>query len=182
MYIYSRKQQETHFFNMHKHQSIIKAIEADDLKRARRLIDKELVPKRSRAFDDIAVEVRRAFVSAGKKCPLLSVMHQSEVQRAAIGVDSFMERFGIDIKSSNRILAAKLVCRGIIDFIRVLPDDASEDEVKEHFKVMPYLRALHALADVDKITSYINAQFPDYLDSGLAMMLGFEITSDIGGK
>lgn len=160
---------------MTKHQSIINAIEANDLRRARRLIDAELAPKGSRAFDDIAGVVQRVFVSAGEKCPALSVRYKQEVHKAAVGVDDFMIRFGIVPKSHNRVLLIELVCRHIIDFIRVPPTDASEDEAREHFKIPPYMRSLYTLSDVNKIVSSINIQFPGYLDSGLAGMVGFEM-------
>lgn len=157
--------------------SIHAALDAGDLRRARYLLDNELAPKGSRAFDDICGSIQKIFVSAGEKCPALAVRHKAEVQRAVIGVDDFMSRFGIVIKSSNRNLVVELVCRHIIDVIRVAPAGANEDKVREHFKIPPYKRALQTLADANKIISTISVLFPDYLRSGLVGMLGFEMAA-----
>jgi len=157
---------------MSKHQSIIDAVEAGDLRLARRLLDAELVPKGSRAFDDISGGIQSVFSAAGERCPALQVRHKAEVQRAAVGVDEFMTRYGIANKSSNRHLVISMVCRYTIDFIYRAPDDV---DAKDHYKIPPYVRALHTLADVDKIVAAINNNFPGYLESGLVGIMGFSV-------
>lgn len=157
-----------------KHQNIISAIEAGDLRRARKLLDDALAPKGSRAFDDIVGAVESVFTRAGERCPALHIRHKTDVQRAAIGVDTFLTHFGIAVKSSNRNLAVALVCRHIIEFVKIPPAGTSDIEAKEHFKIPPYLRALRVLSDVRKMVAAVGIHFPGYLDSGLVVMLGFD--------
>ena len=155
-----------------KHQNIISAIEAGDLRRARKLLDDALAPKGSRAFDDIVGSVQSVLSSRGVQVP--GIWKKELTQAAVIGLDTFMESNGARKTSRNRHIIVGFVGKHAVDVASYIPVGMTEKELAVRRKTPLHVRVLQILASEKQTAAALDYQFPGYIENGLLGMLGVD--------